>query len=56
MKDREIGHVDLTVRCPRWNVQTALVDRLRAEGVSELEVRLDDISREVSIRPVEPRQ
>lgn len=55
MSERETGQiVDLEKgRYPVARLPTALVDRLRAEGVSKMKVCIDDAERCIVIRPVD---
>lgn len=52
MKSRKIGEVDISQGFPVYRFKAFYMDRLRAEGVSKVEVTLDDDTSEITIRPV----
>ena len=53
MSERITGHVDLTKRYPVVRVPQPFVDRLLADGVGHMTVRIDDAERCMVIRPVD---
>jgi ribosomal protein S3 len=54
MKDRKIADVDISKGFPVYRFKAFFLDRLRAEGVSEVEVTIDDDTCEISIKPKRP--
>jgi len=52
MKQRELDRISLSPKYPAWRLKAAYVDRLRAEGVEEVAVFIDDVSGELTIKPV----
>lgn len=54
MSERIIGHINLmATEYPVIRVNKALKDRLLAEGVGHMTVRIDDAERCMVIRPVD---
>ena len=53
MSERITGHIDITKRYPVVRVPQSFVDRLLAEGIGYMTVRIDDAERCMVIRPVD---
>lgn len=53
MSERITGHIDLVKKYPVVRVPQSFVDRLLAEGISYMTVRIDDAERCMVIRPVD---
>lgn len=51
MKERKIADVNISQGFPVYRFKAFYMDRLRAEGVSDVEVFIDDDTCEITIRP-----